>query len=175
MPSVIEFANFVEENPSTRAIRVSSAPLRCAHFHAPKCEYKSRMSEGHELRNSNLIGFVTIVDVDRAREFYRDKLGLSLIGEELPFALVFDVNGIMLRLAVAKTHAPAHGTVLGWQVTDIGSAVGELEKAGIEFERYTFFKQDERGIWTAPTGAKVAWFKDPDGNLLSISEHPERK
>ena len=131
------------------------------------------MSEN--LRNSDLIGFVTIVDVERAREFYRDRLGLSLIAEELPFALVFDVNGTMLRLAIAKEHAPAPGTVLGWNVSDIASVAKNLEQAGIQFERYTFFQQDERGIWTAPNGAKVAWFKDPDGNLLSISEHPEQQ
>ncbi|MDQ2710723.1 MAG: VOC family protein [Acidobacteriota bacterium] len=129
----------------------------------------------HILRNSNLIGFVTIVDVARARKFYRDRLGLSLIAEELPFALVFDANGIMLRLAIGKEHAPALGTVLGWQVSDITLVAKHLEEAGIQFERYTFFEQDERGIWTTPTGAKVAWFKDPDGNLLSISEHPAQQ
>jgi hypothetical protein len=64
---------------------------------------------------------------------------------------------------------------LGWQVPDIAAAARDLVQAGIQFERYGFMKQDELGIWTAPTGAKVAWFKDPDGNILSISEHPELK
>ena len=64
----------------------------------------------------------------------------------------------------------AHGTVLGWQVTDIAAAVTELQQAGVRFERYDFLKQDGLGIWTAPTGARVAWFKDPDGNILSLSE-----
>jgi catechol 2,3-dioxygenase-like lactoylglutathione lyase family enzyme len=123
----------------------------------------------------NIVGFVTIVDVERAKQFYRDTLGLRLVSEEPPFALVFEAHGIMLRLAMAKELPPARGTVLGWQVPDIVAVVKELERAGIRFERYDFVKQDDLGIWTTPTGAKVAWFKDPDGNILSLSEHPERK
>lgn len=120
-----------------------------------------------------IIAFVCIVDVDRAREFYRDKLGLHLVSEEPPFALVFEAHGIMLRLAMAKERPQISGTVLGWQVPDINAAAADLERAGIQFERYSFMQQEEHGIWTTPTGAKVAWFKDPDGNTLSISEHPE--
>jgi len=123
----------------------------------------------------NIIGFVGIVDVDRAKAFYRDTLGLRLVSEEPPFALVFDANGIMLRLAMGKEIPPARGTVLGWQVPDISATVKDLARAGVRFERYQQMKQDELGIWTTPTGAKVAWFKDPDGNILSISEHPELK
>ena len=93
--------------------------------------------------------------------------------EEPPFALVFDANGIMLRLGMAKEIAPAHGTVLGWQVPQVNATVKELAQAGVQFERYEGMDQDELGIWTSPTGAKVAWFKDPDGNTLSLSEHPE--
>ena len=118
---------------------------------------------------------MTIVDVARAKEFYRDTLGLRLVSEEPPFALVFDANGIMLRLGMGKERAPVPGTVLGWQVPDMAAAVADLTQAGIRFERYDFLKQDESGVWTAPTGARVAWFKDPDGNTLSISEHPELK
>jgi catechol 2,3-dioxygenase-like lactoylglutathione lyase family enzyme len=127
------------------------------------------------LSSCNIVGFITIVDVDRARSFYRDTLGLRLVSEEPPFALVFDANGIMLRLGMAKERPPLAGTVLGWQVHDAGAAVNNLEQAGIAFERYEFLQQDAHAIWTAPTGARVAWFKDPDGNLLSISEHPESK
>ncbi len=123
----------------------------------------------------NIIGFITIVNVDRAKEFYRDTLGLRLLSEEPPYALVFDANGIMLRLGMGKERAPAPGTVLGWQVPDASAAVRDLEQSGIRFERYDQLKQDAQGIWTTPTGAKVAWFKDPDGNILSISEHPELK
>jgi catechol 2,3-dioxygenase-like lactoylglutathione lyase family enzyme len=123
----------------------------------------------------NIVGFVTIVDVERAKRFYRDTLGLRLVSEEPPFALVFEAHGIMLRLGMGKELPPARGTVLGWQVPDIVAAVKELMQAGVQFERYEFVKQDDLGIWTTPTGAKVAWFKDPDGNILSVSEHPERK
>jgi hypothetical protein len=93
--------------------------------------------------------------------------------EEPPFALVFDANGIMLRLGMAKELPPAHGTVLGWHVPEITATVKNLAQAGVLFERYEGMVQDKLGIWSSPTGAKVAWFKDPDGNTLSISEHPE--
>jgi catechol 2,3-dioxygenase-like lactoylglutathione lyase family enzyme len=127
------------------------------------------------LGKHNIIGFVTIVDVERAKQFYRDTLGLTLVHEEPPFALVFDANGIMLRLGMGNERAPVQGTVLGWQVPDAAAAVKDLEQAGVRFERFNGLMQDELGIWTAPTGARVAWFKDPDGNILSISEHPESK
>jgi len=127
------------------------------------------------LGNYNIVGFVAIVDVERAKQFYRDTLGLRLVSEEPPFALVFEAHGIMLRLGMGKELPPARGTVLGWQVPDIVAAVRDLEQAGVRFERYDFAKQDDLGVWTTPTGAKVAWFKDPDGNILSLSEHPEWK
>ncbi|AXC13699.1 putative cell wall protein [Acidisarcina polymorpha] len=133
------------------------------------------MSQRSGLGKYNIIGFVSIVDVNRAKVFYRDTLGLQLVMEEPPFALVFDANGIMLRLGMAKEIPPAHGTVLGWQVPEITEAVKDLAQAGVRFERYPGMDQDELNVWTSPTGAKVAWFKDPDGNILSISEHPELK
>jgi len=133
------------------------------------------MSQRTRLGKHNIIGFVYIVDVERAKAFYRDTLGLTLLSEEPPFALVFDANGIMLRLGMGKELPPARGTVVGWQVPDIGATVQELGQAGVRFERFPGMKQDELGIWTTPTGAKVAWFKDPDGNILSVSEHPELK
>jgi catechol 2,3-dioxygenase-like lactoylglutathione lyase family enzyme len=131
------------------------------------------MTKSFGLGKYNIIGFVSIVDVSRARNFYRDTLGLRVLMEEPPFALVFDANGIMLRLGMAKEIAPAHGTVLGWQVPQVNATVKELGHAGVQFEPYEGMDQDELGIWTSPTGAKVAWFKDPDGNTLSLSEHPE--
>jgi catechol 2,3-dioxygenase-like lactoylglutathione lyase family enzyme len=133
------------------------------------------MTQSAGLNRHNIIGFVTIVDTERAKRFYRDTLGLRLLSEEPPFALVFDANGIMIRLAMGKELPPSHGTVLGWQVPEIKQAVEDLTQAGVSFERYEFLKQDERGIWSSPTGARVAWFKDPDGNILSISEHPNGK
>jgi catechol 2,3-dioxygenase-like lactoylglutathione lyase family enzyme len=133
------------------------------------------MAQLTRLAKYNIIGFVSIVDVARAKEFYRDTLGLRLVMEEPPFALVFDANGIMLRLGMAKELPPAHGTVIGWQVPDIVASVKDLAEAGVRFERFAGMSQDDLGIWTSPTGAKVAWFKDPDENILSLSEHPVPK
>jgi catechol 2,3-dioxygenase-like lactoylglutathione lyase family enzyme len=131
------------------------------------------MTQSAGLNRYNIVAFATIVDTEQAKLFYRDTLGLRLVMEEPPFALVFDANGIMLRLGMGKSLPPNPGTVLGWQVPDIVSVTRDLKSAGVGFERYGFLEQDELGIWTSPTGARVAWFKDPDGNLLSVSEHPE--
>lgn len=131
------------------------------------------MQTAQGLGNRNLIAFVTIRDAESAKRFYRDTLGLRLVSEELPFALVFNANGTMLRLAIAPQHVPLPGTVLGWRVDEIEEQVRGLAGAGVVFERFEGMPQDELGIWSTPTGAKVAWFKDPDGNLLSISEHPQ--
>jgi catechol 2,3-dioxygenase-like lactoylglutathione lyase family enzyme len=131
------------------------------------------MTKTAGLGGCHIIGFVPIVDAERAKRFYRDALALRLVSEELPFALVFDADGTMLRLAIVDKHVPTAGTILGWQVPDITLAVQELERAGVRFERYEYMKQDDLGIWTTPTGARVAWFKDPDGNVLSISEYSE--
>ena len=126
-----------------------------------------------QLSKCDPIAFVSVVDAERAKEFYRDRLGLRLIAEEPPYALVFDANGIMLRLAIGRQGPAPIGTVLGWRVRDVQTAVEELTKAGIAFQRYEFLAQDSLGIWTAPSGARVAWFQDPDGNVLSLSEHRE--
>ena len=85
--------------------------------------------------------------------------------------MVLDANGIMVRAAKMKEVKPAQFTILGWQVTEIENVVQSLQRKGVHFEIFGFFKQDELGIWTAPTGDKVAWFKDPDGNILSVSQH----
>jgi len=128
------------------------------------------MTQPSKLGQYDIIGFVTIVDVERAKEFYRDTLGLRLVSEEPPFALVFDANGIMLRLVMAKQPPPAYGTVLGWSVPDIAACVKDLNQAGVAFVRFEGMTQDELGIWASPSGAKIAWFKDPDGNILSVTE-----
>jgi catechol 2,3-dioxygenase-like lactoylglutathione lyase family enzyme len=131
------------------------------------------MTDATTLRGHNIIAFVPIVNLAKATSFYRDTLGLRLVQDEAPFALVFDANGIMLRLTPVGELSPAPWTVLGWEVAEIKNAVRELTSSGVRFERYEQMKQDEHGIWTSPTGAMVAWFKDPDGNVLSISEHSE--
>ncbi len=116
-----------------------------------------------------LVAFVATRDAARAKAFYGETLGLQLISEDR-FALVFDANGTMLRIATVQEVASARYTVLGWQVPDIVATVRELQTAGIEVERYGGMKQDELGIWKSPSGAKVAWFKDPDGNTLSVTQ-----
>ncbi len=130
------------------------------------------MSHSKGLAQSPIVAFVMVREPEPAKAFYRDTLGLRMIEEELPFAVVFDANGVMLRLAIAPQHVPLPGTVLGWQVRGIEDRVREFAAAGVVFERFTGMPQDALGIWTTPTGAKVAWFKDPDGNLLSLSQHP---
>ena len=115
------------------------------------------------------MAFAPTCDQDRAIEFYRDKLGLRLTSRD-NFAAAFDAHGIMLRVAgVPKPLAPQPFTILGWKVPDIAAAVRSLEAAGVSFEHYPFV-HDELGIWTAPGGTKVAWFKDPDGNILSLTQ-----
>jgi catechol 2,3-dioxygenase-like lactoylglutathione lyase family enzyme len=122
------------------------------------------------LDSAPLMAFSATTDADRAKAFYRDQLGLRLVSED-GFALVFDAAGIMLRVQRVKEVRQAQYTALGWQVPDIAAKVAELEKAGVQFERYGLPGQDEKGIWTAPgSAAKVAWFKDPDGNILSLTE-----
>ncbi len=121
------------------------------------------------LGSQKLMAFVATRDPARARSFYRDTLGLRLLSEDR-FALVFDANGTMLRVTTVHELALAKYTVLGWEVSDIVAAAKDLENAGIKLEQYGFKEQDERGIWTAPDGTRVAWFKDPDGNILSLTQ-----
>ncbi len=129
------------------------------------------MAKQFRLSDQSIIGFVATSDPDRAKKFYRDTLGLRLVSEEMPFALVFDAHGTMLRVTIVKKVSPAGYTVLGWQVPNISAAAKALQEAGVRFERYQGMEQDDLGIWSSPGGGKVAWFKDPDGNTLSISQH----
>jgi len=122
------------------------------------------------LASRNLIAFLAVRNADNARAFYRDKLGLPLVSED-QFALVFNANGTMLRVTPVGEIPTVRWTVLGWEVADIEAAVRALKEGGIQFEQFGGMGQDEHGIWTAPTGDKVAWFKDLDGNTLSISQH----
>jgi len=122
------------------------------------------------LGSTNIIAFVPTRDAQKARAFYEGVLGLRFIKDD-GFALVLDANGITVRVAKAPEFKPLPFTILGWQVSGIENTVRELQKKGVQFEIFGFFKQDELGIWTAPTGDKVAWFKDPDENILSVSQH----
>ena len=107
---------------------------------------------------------------DAAIKFYRDTLGLTYHHDD-GFALVFDTKGIQLRISKVPKFTPAQHTVLGWETSDIHRELAGLLKKGVVFERYPNMGQDENGICTFPGGSKVAWFKDPDGNVLSISQH----
>jgi len=123
------------------------------------------------LGSQELMAFAATRDPETAKAFYRDKLGLKFLYDD-GFAVVFDANGTTLRIQKVKEVAGAQYTVLGWEVSDIAAKVAELAKAGVKFENFGLPDQDQSGIWTAPGGvAKVAWFKDPDGNTLSLSQH----
>jgi catechol 2,3-dioxygenase-like lactoylglutathione lyase family enzyme len=123
------------------------------------------------LDNGALIGFVGVSDLDRARLFYGETLGLPL-RDEAPYALVAVVNGTMLRITAVDQTVAAPYTVLGWRVADIDSTVAHLVDQGVRFQRFSGMGQDDRGIWTAPGGSRIAWFLDPDGNNLSLTEFP---
>ncbi|MGH9735075.1 MAG: VOC family protein [Candidatus Acidiferrales bacterium] len=124
---------------------------------------------------NRIVAFLVTTTPDDAIAFYRDKMGFKLSSED-DFALVFDANGTMLRVVKMKAGQfhPAAYTVLGWDVDDAARTVAELTKRGITFERYPGMSQEEDGIWASPSGARVAWFKDPDGNVLSITEFAPR-
>lgn len=121
---------------------------------------------------TRMVGFVTTTNAERAKAFYGGVLGFRLLSDD-EFALAFDANGTMIRVGKAQAFTPAQGTVLGWQVEDIHAAIRELTQRGVHFEQFNlpFMKQDELGVWTPPNGDRVAWFKDPDGNMLSLSQH----
>ena len=119
---------------------------------------------------NSVVTFLLTRNAEAATAFYRDKLGLNFQRDD-GFALVFDLKGVLLRISKVEEFTPAQHTVLGWESLDIGADVQRLEEKGIAFERYPNMGQDERGIATFPAGDKVAWFKDPDGNVLSLSQH----
>lgn len=123
------------------------------------------------LGNSKLVAFIPTTEPIKARAFYEGILGLRLVADEAPFALVFDANGTMLRVTTVAEHHPDPFTVLGWEVDAIESTVKQLTEAGVVFLRYSGLNDgDPLGIWTAPSGACIAWFNDPDGNVLSLSQ-----
>jgi catechol 2,3-dioxygenase-like lactoylglutathione lyase family enzyme len=121
------------------------------------------------LATAPVIAFVASTKPEEARAFYRDVLGLHLSSVD-QYASVFELNGAMLRVVTVNELQPAGYTVLGWMVDDIGGAIDMLVDKGVNFERYGWFEQDEHGVWIAPGGARVAWFKDPDGNTLSLTQ-----
>ena len=121
------------------------------------------------LKSRPIVAFVATTDPRRAKAFYAKTLGLRLVSED-GFALAFDAGGTMLRVAIVKTLQPAGYTVLGWIVPDIAQAVRGLVRRGVRFKRFESMPQDDLGIWSSPSGARVAWFTDPEGNTLSLTE-----
>ena len=121
------------------------------------------------LESSDVIAFAGATDLDRARAFYERTLGLT-VTERSDFACVLDAHGTMLRVTAVPKVSPASYTVLGWRVTDISRTVHDLAARGVEFRRYDGMDQDADGIWTTPGGDQVAWFADPDGNVLSLTQ-----
>ena len=121
------------------------------------------------LTAGRVTAFVATTRADAARAFYEDTLKLHFVSDD-PFAIVFESNGIMLRVTKVQTFTPLPFTVLGWTVDDVAAELAELRTRGVAFERFPGMGQDDDGIWTAPGGARIAWFKDPDGNLLSIAQ-----
>jgi catechol 2,3-dioxygenase-like lactoylglutathione lyase family enzyme len=121
---------------------------------------------------TRMIGFVVTSNPDKAKAFYGGVLGFREVSDD-DFAIMFDANGTRIRVNKAREFTPARGTVLGWEVDDIYAAIRDLAPRGVNFEQFNlpFMKQDEFGVWTPPNGDRVAWFKDPDGNTLSISQH----
>jgi catechol 2,3-dioxygenase-like lactoylglutathione lyase family enzyme len=122
------------------------------------------------LNTMKIVAFVPTTDYAKAQSFYAGVLGLRFVRND-GFALVFDANGNMVRIVKAPDFKPLAYTILGWEVPDVQNAVAGMKERGVTFERFGLPGQDADGIWTAPSGDRVAWFKDPDGNLLSISQH----
>jgi len=125
------------------------------------------------LSGAKIVAFAPVTDVARARAFYVDVLGLTVL-EDTPFALVCDAGGTTLRITPVGELSPQPFTVLGWAVDDVAAASRALVDAGVELLRFDGMDQDELGVWTTPGGDRIAWFHDPDGNVLSLSQHAAR-
>jgi catechol 2,3-dioxygenase-like lactoylglutathione lyase family enzyme len=118
-----------------------------------------------------IVAFAATTDLSRSHGFYGGALGLRHV-ETTPFANVYDANGTSLRVTLVERVAAAPYTVLGWSVADVHAAIAALEARGVAFERFAGVAQDDAGVWTAPGGARIAWFHDPDGNVLSLTQPP---
>jgi catechol 2,3-dioxygenase-like lactoylglutathione lyase family enzyme len=121
------------------------------------------------LSNINIKAFVPTTKPEQAKQFYKDILGLKLLSED-SYALEFEAGESLLRVVTVQELTPHSFTILGWNIPDISSTIKSLIDKGIVFEQYGFMKQDGLGIWISPGGSQVAWFKDPDGNVLSLTQ-----
>lgn len=122
------------------------------------------------LNSAKMIAFIATTDYQQARSFYEGKLDLQFVSLD-PHALVMKVGAHKVRISKIANFVPRQGTILGWEVEDIAAAAEWLKDRGVTVENYAFIQDRELGIWTAPSGDKVIWFKDPDGNILSLSQH----
>jgi len=122
------------------------------------------------LASGRMIGFLLTSDYDKARAFFEGTLGFQFVSLD-QYALVMKAGASTIRIGKVANFTPAQNTVLGWEVQDIAAVVTWLQGRGVTLEKYPFVQDRELGIWTAPSGDKVAWFKDPDGNVLSVSQH----
>ena len=121
------------------------------------------------LGDRSLVAFIPVSDLEEARSFYGEVLGLR-VTEASPYAVVLDAGGTMLRLAQVNGLRPQPFTIAGWEVPDMVESIHTLMDRGVTFIRYDGMDQDEDGVWTTPGGEKVAWFADPDGNTLSLTQ-----
>ena len=121
------------------------------------------------LSNHKVIAFLATRDGPRARAFYEKTLGLAVLSDD-DYALALDANGTMLRIQKVSSFVPHPFTALGWAVSDIETTIEKLHAAGVVLERFAGLDQDQHGVWRSPSRARVAWFKDPDGNTLSVTQ-----
>ncbi len=119
--------------------------------------------------DTSIIAFLATTDAPKARDFYEGRIGLAFV-DESEFAIVFSAHGVELRIQKVTNVDPQPYTVLGWQVPSIDEAVQELANKGVSFKKFADLEQSELGVWSSPSGAKVAWFTDPDGNMLSVTQ-----
>jgi catechol 2,3-dioxygenase-like lactoylglutathione lyase family enzyme len=123
------------------------------------------------LKDATLVAFAATTDGARAAEFYGGVLGLPVRSNDA-FALSFDAGGVEIRLQKVERFVPQPFTTLGWQVSNVADVVQQLMLHGVSTERYSWLEQDAAGVWCAPSGARIAWFKDADGNILSVAQYP---
>ncbi len=123
------------------------------------------------LNTQNVHAFIPTLDFAKAKAFYGETLGLKQVSEN-PYAMEFDANGTLLRITLVRELNPHPFTVLGWGVTNIEDEMRELAGKGVVFEKFGLPGQNDKGVWQADETTKVAWFKDPDGNLLSLASSP---
>lgn len=151
----------------TKKQRAAAAKARSTR--RPRTAPTALRQDAH-LRESSLIAFLATADGSRARTFYESLVGLRFISDD-QFALVFDANGVMVRIQRVDAVTPAAYTTLGWRVGDIAATIRRLTAKGVQMERYGGLTQDNLGVWTSPSGARIAWFRDPDGHVLSLTQY----